>query len=188
MQAQEHRGLFPGARDRAVTSSRNRRLGHSRNSATSPPRRLLHRSWPRGDSNPALPPPSASSPQASKAGLSSAPGPSERVMQEAASGFECGSPRKANPRLLAYQALGPGQAPKLQPGPQAFPLPIMALDSYRQPTHPVSSQHWQLRAGAGAQKEFATVIQPHPDAHPLTRTAWEGRPSHRRMACLSSQD
>lgn len=90
--------------------------------------------------------------------------------------FVHGSPLKRTPGSSRTRLLGPGQAPKLSPGPQAFPLPIMALDSYRQPTHPVSSQHWQLRAGAGGTKGFRHSHSTTPDAHPLTRTAWEGPP------------
>lgn len=70
-----------------VTSSQNRRLGHSRNSATSPPRRLLLGAGLVGTATLPCHLHQASSLQASKAGLSSALAHQKGFMQEAASGF-----------------------------------------------------------------------------------------------------
>ena len=76
-----------GPRDRAVTSSRNRKLGHSRNSAAPPPRRLLPGAGLVGTATLPCHLHQASSPQASKAGLSLALAHQKGFVQEAASGF-----------------------------------------------------------------------------------------------------
>lgn len=111
-----------GPRDRAVTShSRNRRLGHSRNSATSPPRRLLLGAGLVGTAT--LPcPPSASSPQAS-----SRPQLSSWPIRKGSYGKQLQALRPRAPSSASEPQAPPRTnpwdwpSPKTQPGAQAFP-------------------------------------------------------------------
>ena len=160
-QAQEDHGLFPGAPGQGsyLLSGQEawpqQELCRPTNAPSAP------RSWPRRNIHPASPPPSNVQPSGLKSRPRLSSGPSERA--HAASSFRLSStahllsepqdPHVPDSRGLAKP---PNSAPGLRPSPS----PNTALDSYRLPTQPVSSQHWQLRA-KGAQKGSVTAIQPH---------------------------
>lgn len=192
MQAQEHRGLFPGAPGQGSYLLSEQEAGPQQElccPATAP---SAPGSWPRGDSNPALPPPSSVQPSGLKSRPQLSSGPSERVRAGSSFRLSSTAPLLSEPQAPHIPgSWGLAKPPKLSPGPQAFPLPNAALDSYRRPTHPVSSQHWQLRAGRGGGHKKVPPRPSNHTRHPPTDQDGLGRPAPHtgeRPACPARTD
>ena len=158
-----------GPRDRAVASSRNRKLGHSRNSAAPPPRLLLLGADLVGTAILPCHFHQASSPQASKA--------SERVRAGSSFMLSSTAPLLSEPQAPHVPgswglAKPPNSARGLRPSP-----------SQMRPWTPSGGRHTPLARstgslgrGGGGTKRFRHGHPTTPDTHPLTRTAWEGPP------------
>jgi len=177
MQAQEHRGLFPGAPGQSSCLLSEQEAGPQQELCCPATVPAAPGCWPRGDSNPALPLPSSVQPSGLKSRPQLSSGPSERVRAGSSFRLSSTAPLLSEPQAPHIPgswglAKPPNSARGLRPSP-----------SQMRPWTPSGGRHTPLARstgslgrGGGGTKRFRHGHPTTPDTHPLTRTAWEGPP------------